>query len=173
MSSSRRVAPCNPLYDQGMQVLIVRHGHAIDYDAAPDDGLRWLTSSGRIETAKLATHLRDQGHRWTAMYTSPLVRAVQTAEILARVQTEEQPVQTHWALSLDAGTTAQALSMLDDATDNDFIVLVSHMPKVRVLAAHLLGESNFPSFATAGACLIEIHNDRGTLKWMIEPNQLP
>ena len=65
---------------KGLQFL-VRHGAAEDRHALGDDA-RALTAEGRTELRKLARELSSE-LELTAIATSPLVRAVQTAEILA------------------------------------------------------------------------------------------
>ena len=64
-----------------MRVLLVRHGEAVSPDVARD-AERWLTERGRAITHAVAEALRPTvtvGH----IFTSPLVRAVQTADLLA------------------------------------------------------------------------------------------
>src|SRR5262245_19157912 len=66
-----------------MHVLLVRHGTATSPDFAPTDEMRWLTDTGRLGVREIGRTLVGMGLRFSRMYTSPLVRAVQTAEILA------------------------------------------------------------------------------------------
>ena len=150
-----------------MKALIVRHGAAVSPAYADTDAVRWLTPEGRAETIAVGKEIAATGITWTAVYTSPLVRAVQTAETLVQVTGFTGPVEVHTPLSLDQGTTAQALQPLEHAGDNDVIVLVSHMPKVASLAAHLTDDNNFPGFVTAGAALIDVPSK--TMQWMITP----
>lgn len=108
--------------------------------------------------------------RYTRMYTSPLVRAVQTAEILAMTQPLfDGPLCVHRALSTEEGTTAQALEPLRNALDDEVIVMVTHMPKVGVLASHLGRLVHPPSFGTGSTCLLSVDEGRGRLRWMLNP----
>ena len=65
-----------------MNLLLMRHGEAVDSAGVLGDGARWLTGKGRQHTRGVAEHLTSHASPGT-IWTSPLVRAVQTAEIVA------------------------------------------------------------------------------------------
>ena len=156
-----------------MRVLLVRHGEAVDMRAAPTDNDRWLTDPGRQTVAKVGKALTRLDLQYSCIYTSPLVRAVQTAEILALTHPDfHGPLEVHPALSSEEGSTAKALEPLDHAGDDDLIVMVTHMPKVGVLAGHLSGLAKFPSFRTSSACLLSIEGGKGRFQWMLDPETL-
>lgn len=153
-----------------MQVLLVRHGAAVDTEHAGNDRDRWLTEAGRRTVTNVGEMLGRLDLHYTRMYTSPLVRAVQTAEILTMTQPLfDGPLRVHRALSTEEGTTAQALAPLQDALDDEVIAMVTHMPKVGVLAAHLGRIAHPPSFGTGSVCLIQLEGGRGRLQWMLDP----
>jgi phosphohistidine phosphatase len=62
-----------------MRLLLIRHGQA---DSAPVDAERQLSFEGRRRLAAEARGLARLGVRFGRVLTSPLVRAVQTAELL-------------------------------------------------------------------------------------------
>ena len=157
-----------------MLVLLVRHGAAVDPYQAPVDDLRWLTAEGRARTRAVGRALAvDRGLRFTAMYTSPLVRAVQTTEILAGAQDGfTGPVTVHGALAPERGTTAQALAPLDRHGPDDVVALVGHEPKIRILAGHLAGLGSFPGFRTTQAVLVEVEDGVGRFRWTQDPRTL-
>lgn len=64
-------------------VYLFRHGIAIDRELCPNDGERELTAEGRKKTRTIAEKLYHLGLRADRILTSPLVRARQTAQILA------------------------------------------------------------------------------------------
>ena len=153
-----------------MRVLLVRHSTAIDPHAAPTDDSRWLTDEGRTRMRRVALALRELGLAFDAIYTSPLVRAVQTAEILASSAPDfAGPLEVHPELAPDHGTTAQALAPLDHAGDDDLVVLVGHEPKIRVLAGTLAGLQHMPGFQPGSACLVELRGAHGAFRWMMDP----
>src|ERR671929_2162184 len=66
-----------------MQLYLVRHGIAVEGgDGIPDD-FRVLSDKGRRRFQKTARTFGKRGRELDLILTSPLVRAVQTAEILA------------------------------------------------------------------------------------------
>lgn len=156
-----------------MQVLLVRHAEAVDIRSAPSDYERWLTRTGRQTMTKIGDSLSASGLRYAQIYTSPLVRAVQTAEILAATASEfDGSVEVHRALSTEEGTTAQALAPLEQAGDEALVVMVTHMPKVGVLAAHLGRLALAPGFQTGSACLLSLVDGAGRLEWLLDPTTL-
>ena len=62
-----------------MQVLLLRHGEAVDTRSAPTDHDRWLTDTGRQTMTKVGKALARLDLQYSCIYTSPLVRSVQTA----------------------------------------------------------------------------------------------
>lgn len=70
-----------------MRLYIVRHGIAVDRadPAATTDEERWLTDEGKAKTRLVALGLQALGVEIDAIFSSPLVRARQTAEVLAKV----------------------------------------------------------------------------------------
>ena len=64
-----------------MRITLIRHGEA--GDDAPRDEERSLTKNGRSEVRRVGAALERGGVHFGAVVTSPLVRAVQTAEITA------------------------------------------------------------------------------------------
>lgn len=143
-------------YRCGMRILLVRHGEAVPYDTTPVDERRWLTEAGRAGVRDVALALAQRGVRLTHVYTSPLVRAVQTAEILVQHMHPacDVPVSVHVGLAADEGNTTQALSPLAKASEDDTIALVTHMPKVSGLAAYLTGNPRFEPFATGAVYML-------------------
>ena len=74
----------------GQWFAVVRHGRPhnpreIAYGFLPRVG---LTDEGREQARRVASYLRDRGPLPAAMYTSPLLRAVQTARLIAEGMAE-------------------------------------------------------------------------------------
>ena len=67
-----------------MKLYFVRHGLAGQSGDYLNDGERPLTEEGKAKTAKVAQRLGQLGVKFDLILTSPLVRAVQTAEILQK-----------------------------------------------------------------------------------------
>ncbi len=75
----------------------------------------------------------------THVFMSPLVRAVQTAELLTTGLDLELVV--HTALAPERGTTAQVFAPLDVLPDDASVLFVGHAPTISSLAAHACGRS--------------------------------
>ncbi|MEI7894874.1 MAG: histidine phosphatase family protein, partial [Myxococcales bacterium] len=65
-----------------MKLYVMRHGPAEDTAPSGRDGDRTLTVSGRSRTDGVVSALIEKGEAPHAVLTSPLVRTVQTAEIV-------------------------------------------------------------------------------------------
>lgn len=148
----------------------MRHSTAVDPYEAPTDETRWLTSEGRARMRALTPMLRDALGPLTHMFTSSLVRAVQTADLLGEGLGFEEAITVHRALAPEFGTTAQALSVLEGLDPRATVALVTHAPKVRVLAGHLSGEDMLPGFRTGSACCVDIdRSGTGKIAFWLDP----
>lgn len=139
-------------YDGGVRIYLVRHGDAIPQEEAGSDRDRWLSPGGREAARVLGRLLREQAVVPDAILSSPLPRAVQTAELLAG--------------GLEYLGTVAALRCLEPAAQprvaggaiqsaGSSVVVVSHEPAISALGAFLLGAPAFPQFRTAQCCAIE------------------
>ncbi len=154
-----------------MRVVLIRHGEASDPHAS-SDGSRYLTRRGREVSASVAQGLAARGIVPTHIYTSPLVRAVQTAEILAHAIAYPGPVVVHDPL-VPGSTTARALAILDPHAPEHVVALVTHEPTVRALAGHLSGLGGaFPGFRTSGAAVIDVDDGEGALVGRFDPSTM-
>jgi phosphohistidine phosphatase len=149
-------------------VLLVRHGKAQDSHPG-GDGARALTEEGRdefrVHARKLAGHVTLQG-----ILSSPLVRAVQTAEILAEacgVATIEIKDE------LDAErASARSIEALCRAVGPGW-ALVGHNPSMAEALGHLIGHGRgVPQFRKgAVAALTPARELPWTLAWMASPGR--
>jgi phosphohistidine phosphatase len=153
-----------------MQVFLIRHGIAIDDAPGLGDEERYLTPEGRKKTQAVGALLRKQAGRLDRILTSPLVRAAQTAEIVAR-ELECDDVRVAMAL-VPGSTLARVDAAIEDAADAERLALVGHEPAMSAIAAHLLGLSSFPrAFKKAGVCALTLPEpgSRGRFEWFIVP----
>ena len=159
-----------------MKLYLMRHGIATEPSAGPakNDAQRPLTEEGRSETRLVSTGLKRLGVKPDLILASPLVRAYQTAEIVAEVLGASGSL--HVCEALAPGGAAQELyKSLRDYQSADDVFLVGHEPDMSELAVTLLWagpELDMP-FKKAGICLIDISgippNAPGTLRWFVTP----
>jgi phosphohistidine phosphatase len=139
-----------------MMILLFRHGHAIDETPGMGDSARALSGKGRKATRKMARWLARRGSkiRPTDIWTSPLVRAVQTAEIAAEALGLLDEVTVH--AELQPGSNADDLMRkLSEHRGIGPLMLVGHEPDLSIIAALLLGERSFPGLKKSGILAIE------------------
>ncbi|MCU0674900.1 MAG: histidine phosphatase family protein [Myxococcota bacterium] len=154
-----------------MKVLLIRHSTAVGPYEAPTDEMRWLSAAGRARM-RLVARLVGAELTLTRIFASPLARALQTADLLAEHTGFAGAVEVWPALSAEHGTSAQALAALDHVRDDDVVALVTHVPKVAVLAGHLLGRDRVPEFHTA--TVLALHRDATGARelWTLDPERM-
>lgn len=162
-----------------MELLVIRHGEAMDKEewAKTDksDDLRVLTSEGMEEMKEIARGLREQVKKLDVLATSSLVRAVQTAEIVAEAY--DIPVKKIAALSPDA-EPKDFEKWCEDFEDVKRIAVVGHEPHLTALVTWLLTGNDDPIVVLkkGGCCLLEfdskIKEGDGVLRWLMGPRQL-
>ncbi len=134
------------------------------------DEHRYLTAHGRATSDGVAAALHQLGHTPTHLYTSPLVRAVQTAERFAIAASHPGPVITHRPL-VPGGPTARALGVLDGHADDDTVALVSHEPTVSTLTAFLTQSAPL-GFPTSGVAVLDGNAHGARLIGRLDPASL-
>lgn len=153
-----------------MKVYLIRHAHAVD-SAAPDslvplrDDHRYLSPRGRQTARAVGRVLREQGVSFDAVLTSPLCRAVQTAELLAEATGFTGVVEV--LPSLVPGVPPR-LGAQELPTRGASVAVIAHEPGQSTLGAFLCGRPSFPPFRPGQVSLIE----DGQPRWFIHPDTL-
>ena len=139
------------------ELYIMRHGIAAVRGAATvmDDAKRPLTPEGKQKMGEIAAGLVRAGLEADWIVSSPLVRAVQTAEIVAEALDSNPPLDI--CDDLRPGGDPQALiTFLAKRANRRRVLVVGHEPDLGELAARLIGagrSANMP-FKKGGCCLI-------------------
>jgi phosphohistidine phosphatase len=162
-----------------MRVVLFRHGPAGHADPSrwPDDDLRPLTPRGIERTRLAARGLVRLEPRIQIVMTSPLVRAVETAEILEEaLRGDKVRTEVVEALSPDQ-PPAQVIERLASLDADATVALVGHEPLLGALAGALVsGGRARLALKKAGACAIEIEGKvavgAGELEWLVPPKAL-
>ncbi len=156
-----------------MLLHLLRHAHASDWSNWEGvDAARPLTDKGRSQSERLGRFLAGIGFRPDLLITSPKVRAVETAEIVARLLDASLAVDDRLGGPFDIPTVEQILSAHGDP---ERPVLVGHDPDFSDLVAALCGAAGVPMRKGAFA---RIEVDRplqlgtGTLRWLLPPDLL-
>lgn len=133
-----------------MEILLIRHGHAVDEAPGLGDAGRWLSAKGRKTTRKVARWVAESDKRRPAtIWTSPLVRAVQTAEILAAEVRYKGELQACAQLS-PGHDPGDLIKLLGSQSIQGPLALVGHEPSLSLIATALLGDIGFSGFKKSG-----------------------
>jgi phosphohistidine phosphatase len=156
-----------------VQLCLLRHAHAGDPMkwAGPDD-VRPLTEKGRLQSERLGQLLANSGFRPDAILSSPKLRALETARLVAAAIGVRVDVADELGGPLDVA----AIEALLRAAGNPIRpMLVGHDPDFSLLAAELAGVAELP---IRKAALVRIDLPRplvagtGTLRWLLPPDLL-
>lgn len=119
------------------ELLLVRHGTA-EANAVGGDAARALTADGRAAIAAVARGLVALGRRPDALWHSPYLRAVETAEILVDTLGAARSSMRAEPLLVPSGSAERAARAIID-TDARCLLCVSHMPLLPELVGRLAG----------------------------------
>ena len=159
-----------------MDVFILRHGKAEDAGHGTDAGRR-LTTKGHDEIVAIADWMAGQGLMFDLIAASPLVRAQETAAIVADVLETPERLVT-WKILVPGGNPDTVCHEIDRHVGADSVLLVGHEPLLSSLIGRIIaGESGAGIIMTKGA-LAKIRNfsftnrPSGDLHWLITAKQM-
>lgn len=161
-----------------MRVIAFRHGTAEDAGGGADAD-RALTEAGRTRTRAAGLGLRAQSGRIDVILSSPLLRAWQTAELLAQVG--EGPDVTLCRALAPGHPPAALASVLRGHDQSHTVVMVGHQPDLGNWVAWALSgqAAGFIPLKKAGAARVDfdLHDlhpasGAGALRWLMTADQL-
>jgi phosphohistidine phosphatase len=121
-----------------IRLYLVRHGIALDHadrGDLPDDD-RPLTAKGRRRFRRAARAFAQLGEKVDLLFTSPLIRAAQTAEILAgKIRQDEVGVLEELRAGAPVGPLLAEVARR--VKDEQGVALVGHDPQMSQLVAVL------------------------------------
>jgi phosphohistidine phosphatase len=130
-----------------VRVYLVRHAKA---ESGEPDELRALNDKGRKQARRLGKRLAREGVRPDAVLTSPLLRARETANAIAKATGVTAEPDERLAPGARADDLRDAV-----AGRGDTVVVVGHQPDCGQIAAALTGGPE-PDFPTAGVFELEL-----------------
>jgi phosphohistidine phosphatase len=166
--------------ENSLRLLLIRHGIAEERDefaqTGEPDEKRPLTETGRKKMKRAARGLAELVEKIDLIASSPLTRAIQTSEVLAKQYPDAattvvgalEPMQTYetfleWLQRLEEVETAAA---------------IGHEPHLSGLASWLLTGNGKPlfEFKKGGVCVLEFVNvpqaGEAQMQWLVTPGQL-
>jgi len=162
-----------------MRLLVIRHGKAIERDrfaaTGQDDSERPLTRKGRERMIEASRGLRILLPEISLIATSPLVRAEQTARIIAEAYPDVVLVERD---ELTPEAEMESVQHWLKQQREKVIAVVGHEPNLSELIGELLkpGEETIDDLKKGAVCLIEFAENyeraAGKLIWQKSAKQL-
>ncbi len=154
-----------------MQVYLLRHGVAEEGRAGASDADRALTQDGRRKLRQVLKAAAEAGVQPALILSSPLKRAVQTAEMARKALGYKNEILRTKAL-IPSSSVEQVWEEIRVHRDEASLMLVGHNPLFDNLAAYLLGRQEVQIDFKKGAILrIDLENfpaePRGILRWYL------
>ena len=135
-----------------MIVYIMRHAEAVEGSETLRDEWRYLTEKGRAAAKSVVSSLAAHGPKPRLTLTSPLTRAVQTAEIAAEKACRKNVVVAS-ELLLPGGDVSELVTYLKGCKAAKRILVVGHEPQLGSLVAALLGREDDSLSLKKSACV--------------------
>jgi phosphohistidine phosphatase len=158
------------------ELYLIRHAIAAERgEQWPDDTKRPLTERGIARFKECVVGATRLGVAVDEIFTSPLVRATQTAALLAAGLDGKPPVKTVDTLA-PGHSPEEVMAQLARTAKRRRIAIVGHEPQLGELAAHLIGAGRPLEFRKGGMCRIDVEGlgskRPGSLVWFVPPKAL-
>lgn len=154
-----------------MEIYLLRHGIAEDHSATGRDSDRRLTDEGRAKLRRVLERAHQAGVLPSLILSSPLRRALETAEIAARELGYDGKLVRTSALTPES-SPQQVWDALREHRDESAILLAGHEPLFSATVAYLLGSTHAMVHFRKGALVrIDVSSTgsapAGVLEWML------
>jgi phosphohistidine phosphatase len=152
-----------------MKLYVMRHSIAEDGSVDGTDGARALTREGRDRAREVARALVALEEAPKVVVSSPLVRALQTAEIVHAYVSVELPLRIDGAIAPGGDLLAMVLAAARAGKKR--MMVVGHEPDMSGLVARLVGAPPHPGFGKAMVVglRIPVDGDRAQLRFVMDP----
>ena len=148
-----------------MRIYFVRHGIAEDLSSS--DFARELTRRGRKRVAKAAKVIKRLGIRPTVIFTSPRLRSLQTAELIAKELEREVTVSEAVSFGFDLSDVQHLTRGMHF---DDEVMFVGHNPDMSVLVNEMTGSDvAMKKGGLARVDVFDLDAGHGELIWLIAP----
>lgn len=160
-----------------MDIYIIRHGIAAELDnEIVEEGYRYLTVHGRNHCRNVAMKLLEMKVSFDMILSSPLVRAVQTAELFACALNYEGEIRTTIEL-MGGNPFSRFVSILRRYSHCNKIALFGHAPDVNIYSQNLIKNDYNQiqlNFKNSSVCKIEFDPVRETGKfiWFLDSENM-
>lgn len=163
-----------------MELYLLRHGIAVEPGTRgfEEDSTRPLTPKGRRQLRKSAGAMKELAGEFDLILSSPLVRAKQTAEIVAKELKLKKCLRFTNALAPGGAVTILLRQLGREKPAPQKVLLVGHEPDMSRLISLLVtgGPQLQVDFKKGGLCKLEAEKLRAgqcaKLIWLLTPKQM-
>ena len=148
------------------QLWLLRHAEAVPHDSKPDDE-RELTARGERQSAAAGAALARLGVEFAAIYTSPKVRAADTAKLAAEALSVDPEVEQVLADGFEA---SDALELLGRHDAEARVLVVGHNPSFAQVVHDLTGAR--VDFKKGAVAAVRLQGRQGELVALLRPREL-
>jgi phosphohistidine phosphatase len=148
------------------QLWLLRHGEAVPHESKPDDD-RELTPRGERQAVAAGEGLARLGVEFAACYTSPKVRAAQTARLACQALNIEPVEEDSLADGFDR---EDALELLLRHGPDARVLVVGHEPSFSQVVHDLTGGRI--DFKKGGVAAVRAERASGELLALLRPREL-
>jgi phosphohistidine phosphatase len=148
------------------QLWLLRHGEAVPHESKPDFE-RELTPRGERQSAAAGEAMAQLGLEFSACYTSPLVRAVGTADLACKALSVVPEHRDAVGKGFDVDVVRELLA---EHGDGEKILVVGHNPSFEQVVLDLTGAR--VDFKKGGIAAIRVSAGRGELLVLLRPREL-
>lgn len=158
------------------RIIAVRHAPAVEAGNRYSDRLRPLTAKSRKQFSRVLDGLLNlKDVKSGVVFTSPFVRAWQTAELLAQRIGAEVRYAEVLAPTSDAATVLKCLHAA--AEGEPLVYAVGHNPDLSIFVARCIGaKPGALSLKKGGMAMVTfsgpVRLGTGELRWLLQPGQL-
>jgi len=162
-----------------IELYVLRHGEAgKSLPTGSKDSERALTVTGKQEVEKVAEALRGLGIKFDFIATSPLKRAHQTAEIVAKILKVKKGKVEGWSELQPEGKRQELYRKLSHIKQESSVLVVGHEPYLSTMIREIVfgnGSGNIV-LKKGGIARIEVTsfqpNIKAELRWLLTPRLL-
>ena len=148
------------------QLWLLRHGEAVPHDSKPDED-RELTARGERQSVAAGAGLARLGVEFAAIYTSPKVRAADTAKLAAESLNVDPEVEDVLG---DGFEVADALELLARHDGDAKVLVVGHNPSFAQVVHDLTGAR--VDFKKGAVAAVRLRGRQGELILLLRPREL-